>query len=364
MINGISVHDWYKACASLSLISTFSVIFSVIMIPKLFERYYIRLICFMCGASFIFCIGDLIGKSHDGSFPCYLQAFIYFHFPLSNILWMVVITYQLYLVVLHEKNIENEYIVHFLCWGFPFVGSILPLSTCAMGTWKDDPYGTCGFKESSPDFTKWEIVWDSYVYISIFIMIFFLVKIYRHTRRLSEINLLNKYVILALGKLKYYPVVGIITYSLQTAIDISILMGEEVNEGMFNFSNCIVLLQGTWCALIFWCQNMDVFIMLWNSISGKNTSEDITAFVEDEDSKTKNSIVEFSSGVSKSSNLDSFTDTLSAAIHDIEKSNREDLEVEEKLKQELSKPKTKSHNHVIVVNPIVLEEGKKSGVIL
>ena len=131
-MSGLSAIDniIYSCISAISLIFISAVIFSIILFKKtVWKRYYIRLIFYVQASDFLATLGYSIGIQHDGTFGCYFQAFMTNHFALSSVLWTLCIVYQLYIVVIYLKKIEDERILHIICWGMPFLISLLPLST-------------------------------------------------------------------------------------------------------------------------------------------------------------------------------------------------------------------------------------------
>ena len=75
------------------------------------------------------------GLPKNGTFECYLQAFLTNAFPLSTIFWTTAIAYMVYSIINNSRKI-NVHSVSLLIatFVFPVVLTLLPLSTETYGS--------------------------------------------------------------------------------------------------------------------------------------------------------------------------------------------------------------------------------------
>ena len=79
-------------------------------------------------------IGLAIGAQTSYSVACTFQTFLTTWFYLSSAFWNVVITYQVYIVVIRrDKIIQNLTYFHIFCWIFPLFLTLMPLTTNGYG---------------------------------------------------------------------------------------------------------------------------------------------------------------------------------------------------------------------------------------
>jgi hypothetical protein len=264
---------------TLALLSSASIIVSILVFRKLWSRYYIQLIAYASISDFLATAPFLFGHQKDGSVGCALQALFSNYFSLSSVLWRASMVYQLFDVVMLRKGfIDPKTLTAILCWGLPLFVSVLPLCTDKYGVYAYEieiDTGYCGIvhRSTSPYWTVdfWNFLFDAVVIVSLVVTIVLLTRIRRRVLS-SNLEFLNSYVLLALKKLKYYPLVTVICWTLQVFIDVTytVLPRDSVvyPEDLEDTSDMIVISQGTLMALVFWLTNEEVRLM-WISLVQK-----------------------------------------------------------------------------------------------
>lgn len=74
-----------------------------------------------------------MGKTEPGTGECYFQGLSFAAFSLSGAFWTVVLTYQLWLIVNRKRFIEWMTGPHIMCWLFPWLLALLPLTQMKYG---------------------------------------------------------------------------------------------------------------------------------------------------------------------------------------------------------------------------------------
>lgn len=264
---------------TLALLSSASIIVSILVFRQLWSRYYIQLIAYASISDFLATAPFLFGHQKDGSVGCALQALFSNYFSLSSVLWRASMVYQLFdVVMLRKGSIDPKTLTAILCWGLPLFVSVLPLCTDKYGVYAYDvetDTGYCGIvhQSTAPYWTAdfWNYLFDTVVIVSLVVTVVLLARIRRRVLS-SNLDFLNSYVLLALKKLKYYPLVTVICWTLQVFIDVSYTFIPRYSfvypEEFENTSDMIVISQGTLMALVFWMTNEEVRLM-WVSLVHK-----------------------------------------------------------------------------------------------
>lgn len=260
----MGIDEFYLFLAITSIISCLSVVTSVCAFPNLWSRYYIRLISYVT-ISDLFCVLPFtFGKQAEGSTGCVLQALFSNYFALTSVLWSFILTHQLYDVVVARNTLSQHksILTQALCWGLPLLICLLPLSTDKIGVYAS---GYCGFvqKESSLFWTSkfWNMLCDCITLASLLTVTYYIYQIQVTSLQISDI--FASYIMMALSKLRYYPIIIVMCWSIQIYIDIVSYYSEKLYPvWLCRISNILLLLQGTLTAIVFWFENEEVR-MLW-----------------------------------------------------------------------------------------------------
>lgn len=184
-------------------------------------------------SDFFAAVGGLFGNSKNGTFNCFVQSFLTNYFPLTSIFWTVVISYLLFDILqkphLNRKQSMNiERWVHLLCWGFPFLLTVLPLTTTDYGTF-DGEDGWC-FLRPRTGSPKWTFrfwlfaAFFAWVYIAITIFLIFIVYVAyvvaSPSGYLQTDSIITSTIRKAVNKLIWYPVIILLSWFVMTIYEL------------------------------------------------------------------------------------------------------------------------------------------------
>lgn len=115
--------------------------------------------------------GTAFGISTNGSFDCWLQAFLTSYFPYCQSFWLSLTAWMLYQIIFHSKPTNLLCPKSFaLCSGIPLILALLPLTTQSYGNEVDNS-GWCFLKnrKNSPKLglTMWTILHYALLYLNI-----------------------------------------------------------------------------------------------------------------------------------------------------------------------------------------------------
>ncbi|XP_062606292.1 uncharacterized protein LOC134268109 [Saccostrea cucullata] len=117
-----------RAIASLSLIGSLF----VIVVIWLFKKHAVfsqRLILYLSIAAFFYSTAYLMGDIRPDGPMCDFQAWYLSYFVWSALIWVCIITFNLYMNVVKNRSIEKfEILFHILGWVFSAIMSFLPLA--------------------------------------------------------------------------------------------------------------------------------------------------------------------------------------------------------------------------------------------
>lgn len=128
---------------------------SCYLFSELRSKGYIKLLLNVCIASFFFSTAVVIGsKEHGGSVGCWYQGLTANYWGVSQVLWILVISYELYSVVLQSRVLRTDTTrYHYFCWLFPLVTTFAPLTTNTYGRVAGQVH-LCGI-DSLPNSPNW-----------------------------------------------------------------------------------------------------------------------------------------------------------------------------------------------------------------
>ena len=259
-----------KSATILSLICCFSIVISVITFrQELWKRYYIRLIFFVTASDLLAVFPFAFGPTHGGDPICYIQAIFTNFFAMSAVLWTAFIVYILYDVVVKRHSLEGIYLqAHVVCWGIPLLTTFLPLTTDKFGVYDGQESGYCGITQRSDadawtsDF--WNLLFDIILICSLFFTASLLYLIYSSLHQ-QDPQFVTAYIDMAIRKLKYYPLIIILCWSIQFYLDVVVIyFCDDRNLTPFwllIISDTLICLQGSLTAWAFWAENREVRLM-------------------------------------------------------------------------------------------------------
>lgn len=245
----------------ISSISSFLILFTCIFLfPELKKLRYIELVLYVSINDFIASVAMSLGPSKDGSAACWFQGLSSNFNFISAVFWATVISYQVYLVVLHGTILKDLTLIHYICWGIPLLMTILPLSTDTYGTYDNDNW--CFIKKESNSKHPWtELFWaimSFYIWVWLAIIFnFFMIgsiswKLYK-MREIPDI-IWDSFI-----KLSLYPVVISICWIPASIVDMLAYTQGLPNNNEWNsislFSTVLSISQGFFFACIFFTLN-------------------------------------------------------------------------------------------------------------
>ncbi|EDQ87578.1 uncharacterized protein MONBRDRAFT_33227 [Monosiga brevicollis MX1] len=120
--------------ASMSLLGCLVILFSIWLFQR-YRNFAQRLIMFLTGAALLDCFPYFQASEHPrDDMICAAQAVWMTYTDWSVILWICVITYNVYANLVHKQDttrLERWY--HLLAWGFPVIPTAIPLLMGAYG---------------------------------------------------------------------------------------------------------------------------------------------------------------------------------------------------------------------------------------
>ena len=175
-----------------------------------------------------------------GTFACWFQGLVETSCCLISVFWNAVVAYQIYLVVVKKETIQKMFYFHLVCWCWPVVLTILPLSTVTYGN--TDSYSAgcylsnryaCLFHlkvsyvievmlydfRIRPNSQSWYILfWEVaafflWLWVAIGVIIYYYVLV---LIRLGEMQFIPPAITLAVKQLMFYPLIVIICWLLNT----------------------------------------------------------------------------------------------------------------------------------------------------
>ncbi len=171
----------FKVVCSLSAIFSFSVVLTPLMFPTMMRRKVFMQIIFFCSLSD--CIASVImaiGFPHGPL--CTAQEALIYYFYRASWIWVVLLTLQLYSLVMSGKLSLNIYHLHAIAWGTSLIFECIPLSTNNYGEGDENQgYKPCGIAYgTNPKMTN---VWIIATFLSplivcLFLMCFFFARLW------------------------------------------------------------------------------------------------------------------------------------------------------------------------------------------
>jgi hypothetical protein len=268
-----------------ALIGTTAVILTYVLFPRLRSLRYVQIVFYIGVNDLIASIGTAMG-SKTNSAECWYQGIATNYNYLVAIFWTNVIAYQMYsIVVKNEESAKSLAPYHLICWIFPLIVTLLPLTTNTYGE-ADDQSGWC-FIANRPDSPRYgELMWIILsFYIWVWASIAFILCIFVRTGvHLYHLTPVPPAVYNVYWKLGLYPLALIICWIPCSVDD---MLAEMYDSYSFPGSSTLNLmanmlppLQGFLLSVIFFGSN-PVIRQLWfncwfcKDTMGKPTREQI-----------------------------------------------------------------------------------------
>ncbi len=297
VVADVTVSMLESIVGAISCFGCFTVIITYLTFADIRCLRYVELVFYVSLNDIIASVGVALGASPTNSVECWYQGLTSNINYLSSILWTSVISYQLWLVVHQGVTLQKKdmQIIHVVCWGFPVVVALLPLTTNTYGN-EDDQSAWCFISElnSSPSWglLLWEMLsFYLWVWVAIIVNV---VLLFRTRGLLSAIlvagnadveaarNITNK-----INKLIWYPRILILCWLPSTIVDLSKIFytPDENSEGNVygnRISTVFAVSQGWLLAVAFFTMNPIIRYkwrgLLTNKPVYKNNADNSYAF--------------------------------------------------------------------------------------
>lgn len=143
--------------ASLSIVGSLALIATFVLNSNVRKYRHAQFVFYVTVNDLFAATGLALGYSYDGSIACWYQGITSNYNFLSGTLWNTAIAFQLYWIIYGGTRFEDTTRIHIICWGFPIITTLLPLTTNTYGNADADKEGWCfiGNRATSP---SWGVV--------------------------------------------------------------------------------------------------------------------------------------------------------------------------------------------------------------
>lgn len=248
---------------AIAAVASFFVCLTFFTFSELRCLRYVELVYYVAVNDMIASIGISLGNTKNGSAACWFQGIATNFNYLSAILWTTVITYQVWLVVCRKSVIKDLTFAHCICWGIPFVVTLLPLSTNTYAN-PDDDSGWCfvATRSNSPHWSElfWFVVaFYGWIWLAMVFNIFFIVTILYRIYQMKEVP---AKVNATIRKLFLYPIIITICWTPVAVWDLCTQVSNYPDskswEAFDSFCTIMAIAQGFLFACVFFGMNHTV----------------------------------------------------------------------------------------------------------
>lgn len=250
-------HEAMIITGSISSIMCCIGIFILLYSSLLRKQSYNQIILYITISDLITSIGVSFGLCKDRSILCWIQTILTGIGPLCSISWatiLLIIVYQ----NLHKSFYRNNHIsiqTHLVCWLFPIILTLLPLTTNRFGC-VDEEYCWCFLadRKNSPSWTQLFWIYACFYFWVWAALIGYLVCfLYLLCQSRSDFN--NQLHYFILRKLIGYPIIIFLCWSVTSVRDISFYIdpnNQIINSQPFSLLfNTLPGVQGTLTVSLF-----------------------------------------------------------------------------------------------------------------
>lgn len=280
-----------NVAASCSCCSCFAVVLTVVFFKTLRAKQYIRWVFYIAVNYMLAMLALAVGRTSN-AIACWFQGILTNYSSLASICWITFISYKVYRIVLRNQKqldlgedkhvaqieiydnstaavLDNNHVVHFICWGLPLIATLLPLAASyRYENASDDDWTSYGNwcvlvsdNANDPDYELLLLKIASFyvwVWFAIMINIFYVYqtkKLFKEAfTKISSQELIDMMKD-TIHKLEYYPYILIFCWLPSTIIEICSLDDNVVGYGIATF---LTLLQGLLSSIVFFAVNPDV----------------------------------------------------------------------------------------------------------
>jgi len=142
-----TISGMFGICGSLFVILAYV----VMVFRRKRNRFWDRLVCYLSVSTFMWTSALMTGMLWtlitDGvavpEFLCFATGFMLQWFSVSDFFWIATVALYLYLWIVRRVDLQHyETLLHFVCWGIPFVIAVSPLFLKTFMGWRG--YGNTG----------------------------------------------------------------------------------------------------------------------------------------------------------------------------------------------------------------------------
>lgn len=255
-----------------SIISIFSCSIAIYIMYKnnYLKTTYNNLILYVTISDLLGAFFLLIGSnSQSGSVLCYVQGMGSNYFQLTSFFWTSIISVEVWSIVKNssykfDSTLEKSKRVHLLCWGIPFIVTMLPIVSESTTYTNDDfTVGWCGFYSDSNKksaivfwfffgFYIWFILCALVMVTCIILSIYRLRVVYKGLN--ASLNMLSI-------RLSLFPIIILFCWTLPMIGDLNSLISvdydDKDNELIVYLSYILPSLQGLLSVIAFFIMNRD-----------------------------------------------------------------------------------------------------------
>lgn len=246
----------------LSAIASFTVILTAIVFPQMRERVFMQIIIMTAFCDFIASIASSFGFPPNYSPLCPAQSFLNQFFYKASWFWTVILTYQLYGVVMYGTLQLRTLTMHVLCWSVALICTLVPLSTTTFGRDDDgEALAWCYLKGKDTN-TLVVVVLSLYIplFISIALMCYFSIRIYWKYRNV-DLRAANPDIYSIVDTLRLFPLAMIFNWGPNLVVSVlantSQISSSEDFVIIFNAVTILATQNGTFSALIFFYKSKE-----------------------------------------------------------------------------------------------------------
>lgn len=268
----------------ISIIICAFTIFLYYKYPRMQQKSLYTVVNYMCFCCIFTSIGIALGLPRNGTFKCYLQAFLTNVFPLATIFWTTTIAYMVFGIIYRSRKIDiHSKPVLALTFILPVILTLLPLSTETFGSPQDKDDWCFVRERASSNAPEWTTMfWSMFCFYAwIFLTaLIYLVLIFitiRHVYKLrglvegSSVTLDKMEA--SLFKLIWYPLISLIVWGPAAVYDFAELYHATSGQFSGNFLEYVAYLfpglHGILICIAFFATNTDVRVILVELCGGR-----------------------------------------------------------------------------------------------
>jgi hypothetical protein len=245
---------------TLSICSCCLVIASYVLFSEIRRLRYIELVTYVSFCDIWSSFAVALGTTESGTFACGFQSLINSTFTLSGLFWSVVILYQVWLITVHGKILQDLTYFHYVCWGLPLFLSLLPLIELKYGNSDDSQHWCYLVGGDSEQTISWMVgTFFIWCWLAIGLNFYFLIAI---IVKLKQMAVVPSVLYTTLRRLIGYPAIYTIAWLPMTVIELCQVSGYHDNvvdsDGMLVIITALAISPGLFQSIIYFSMNDNV----------------------------------------------------------------------------------------------------------